>query len=219
MAPKMTISVPLKLEVTATLRADTSASTNSRAPGCCSRLMLGSLPRGRFLGDRREALAPLLLLGRGLADAERDQAACQSSASPASIRFLRAALVHQALPCPPRRIEFRGPRNQLPGEAGADRQDEGRQQEAQLLALQALAGHRAELRADHPAGHQDHRQHDIDVVVLRGMQHRGGRGQEHDLEQRCPDHDIGRHPQQIDHGRDHDEAAAHAHDGRKQAHE
>ena len=35
----MTISIPLKLEVTATLRAETSACTASFAPGCCSRLI------------------------------------------------------------------------------------------------------------------------------------------------------------------------------------
>ena len=217
MAPKMTISVPLKLEVTATLRAETSASTDSRAPGCCSRLMLGSPLRGRLLGDRRWGLAPLLL-GGGLADAKRDQTRADAAPVQPAAGILRARSCIRRSP-PDERIEFGGRRDQLPGEAGADRQDEGRQQEAQLLAFQPLAGHRAELRADHAARHQDHRQHHIDIVVLRGMQHRGGRGQEHDLEQRCADHDVGRHAQQIDHGRDHDEAAAHAHDGRQQADE
>ena len=132
---------------------------------------------------------------------------------------LAPTLAHHALPCRAERVQLRGPRNELPGEPRADRQDEGREQEAQLLALQALAGNRAELRADDAAGHQDHRQHDIDIVVLGGMQHRGRRGQEDDLEQRGPDHDVGRHAQEVDHGRDHDEAAAHAHDGREQAHE
>src|SRR5262245_14205366 len=42
----MTISVPLNDEVTATLQADTSACTDSLAPGCCSRLTSSTLLSG-----------------------------------------------------------------------------------------------------------------------------------------------------------------------------
>src|SRR5262245_2263281 len=45
----MTISVPLKDEVTATLRAETSACTDSLAPGCCSRLISSTLLSGLSL--------------------------------------------------------------------------------------------------------------------------------------------------------------------------
>ena len=56
-------------------------------------------------------------------------------------------------------------------------------------------------------------------LVLHGLQQRGRRHHEHDLEQRGADHDAGRHAQQIDHGRHHDEAAADAHDGCHEADE
>src|SRR5262245_40012637 len=45
----MTISVPLKDDVTATLRAETSACTDSLAPGCCSRLISSTLLSGLSL--------------------------------------------------------------------------------------------------------------------------------------------------------------------------
>ena len=45
----------------------------------------------------------------------------------------------------------------------------------------------------------------------------GEGGHEDDLEERCTDDDLGRHAQKVDHGRHHDEPAAHAHDRGKEA--
>ena len=65
--------------------------------------------------------------------------------------------------------------------------------------------------ADDAADDQQQGQHDIDGIVRRGVQHRGVGRDKDDLEQRSADHDFGRHAQQIDHGRHHDEPAADAH--------
>ena len=51
------------------------------------------------------------------------------------------------------------------------------------------------------------------------MQNGHQTGNENDLEQRCADDDIGRHAQQVDHGRDHDEAAADTHDRGEDTHQ
>ena len=55
------------------------------------------------------------------------------------------------------------------------------------------------------------------VYVKRRMQHGDDGGDEDDLKDRRADHDIGRHAQQIDHRRHHDEAAADAEKGGEQA--
>jgi hypothetical protein len=47
------------------------------------------------------------------------------------------------------------------------------------------------------------------VWLVTACSQRGEAGHEDDLEQRGADHDLGRHPQQVDHGRHHQEAAAH----------
>ena len=59
-------------------------------------------------------------------------------------------------------------------------------------------------------------QHDVDGLVGRGVHDRRVGGDEDDLEQRGADDDVGRHLEQVDQRRHHDEAAADAHDrGRK----
>ena len=117
------------------------------------------------------------------------------------------------------RVDLRRLAHQIPADAQADEQHERGQQEAQLLALEASAGRGPELRADDAADDQQHRQHDIDRLVLHGLQQRRHCRHEDDLEQRGADDDAGRHAQQVDHGRHHDEAAADAHDRRHEADE
>ena len=69
----------------------------------------------------------------------------------------------------------------------ATMQHQGAEQNAQMLALESLAGRRAELRADNAAHEQMRGEHDVDRLVLHGVQHRRDCCNEHDLEQRCAD--------------------------------
>ena len=80
-----------------------------------------------------------------------------------------------------------------------------------MLAADLLARPRAELRAGDAADHQDQRQHRIDQMVGDRVQHGGEHHGHQRQHHRGADHGRGRHPQQIDHDRDQDEAAADAH--------
>ena len=80
-----------------------------------------------------------------------------------------------------------------------------------MLAADLLSRPRAKLRPGHAADHQDQRQHDVDQMVGNGVQQggecHGDQGQHHG----GANHRGGWDPQQIDHDRDQDEAAADAH--------
>src|SRR5215470_6436562 len=83
----MTISVPLKDDVTATLRAETSACTDSLAPGCCSRLISSTLLSGVSLATGGGAGGFLRCASPGLAQTIR--LATRAAAS-AAFAFLPA---------------------------------------------------------------------------------------------------------------------------------
>ena len=73
----------------------------------------------------------------------------------------------------------------------------------------------ANLRADHAADQQGNGQHHIHCLTFDCVHHGGECGDKDDLEQRCSDHHLGWHPQNIDHRRHHDEPATNAHNGRQ----
>ena len=104
-----------------------------------------------------------------------------------------------------------GPDHELDREADADRENQKPEQQPQMFAADFLPGAGAELRAGDAADHQDQRQHGVDQMIgdrmQQGGEHHGDQGQHH----RGADHGRGRHPQQIDHDRHQDEAAADAH--------
>ena len=89
-------------------------------------------------------------------------------------------------------------------------------QTAQMLASEAAAELGADLRADDAADHEQHGQNDIHSLVIDRLENGNVGGNEDDLEQRRSDHHGCRHAEQIDHCRDHDEAAANTHDCRQQ---
>ena len=80
-----------------------------------------------------------------------------------------------------------------------------------MFAADLLAGAGAELRAGHAAHHQDQRQHGVHQMVGDRVQHGGEHHGHQRQHHRSADHGRGRYPQQIDHDRDQDEAAADAH--------
>src|SRR5262245_66631870 len=80
----MTISVPWKLEVTGTVRAETSACTDSLAPGCCSRLISSSGVWGASLATE----------GAGAGFCRRG--ACCAVAAPANRAAVSAAIKERA---------------------------------------------------------------------------------------------------------------------------
>ncbi len=96
MAPKMKISVPLKLEVTAMVRLETVASTNSLAPGCCSRLTSGRLTPGASsatgTGALRFCASALVDAGRQQPDRQHGEEDEDAAAAP--------KLGHQIAPVP-----------------------------------------------------------------------------------------------------------------------
>ncbi len=92
-----------------------------------------------------------------------------------------------------------------------------REQRAQLLAAQLLSGAHAELAADDAADHEQEGKHDVERVIERRVQQGDDGGDEDDLKDRRADDDIGRHAQQIDQRRHHDEAAADAEERGEQA--
>lgn len=69
-----------------------------------------------------------------------------------------------------------------------------------------------------PCGNERHGQNDVDGLRGRGMEKRGEGGHEDDLKERRADHNLRGHAQKVDHRGHHDEAAAHAHDRRQNAH-
>ena len=101
---------------------------------------------------------------------------------------------------------------ELDGEADADREHQQAEQQPQMFAADLLAGAGAELRAGDAADHQDQRQHGVDQMIGDRMQHGGEHHGDQRQHHRGADHGRGRHPQQIDHQRHQDEAAADAHD-------
>src|SRR5262245_33421593 len=82
----MTISVPLKDEVTATLRAETSACTDSLAPGCCSRLISSTLLSGLSLANGGGIVG--FLRCASLGEARTAMTACKSTANTATFAAL-----------------------------------------------------------------------------------------------------------------------------------
>src|SRR5262245_7115972 len=108
----MTISVPLNEDVTATLRAETSACTDSLAPGCCSRLTSSTLLSGVSLATGGGAGGFLRCASPGVASAT------MAAANPASSRALvflpGLAEVKQLLPLwPTGTIDRAGSRHAL----------------------------------------------------------------------------------------------------------
>src|SRR6185295_2063554 len=94
----MTISVPLNDDVTATLRAETSACTDSLAPGCCSRLTSSTLLSGVSLATGGGAGGFLRWASPWVAKATMAPAAA-STASSTALAFLPGwAEVKQLLP-------------------------------------------------------------------------------------------------------------------------
>ncbi len=87
-----------------------------------------------------------------------------------------------------------------------------RQEDAQLLGAEPHREADPDLRPDDPADEQDEGQHHVDGAALGRVHHCGEAGDEEELEDRGADHDLGRHADQVDHRRHHDEAAADAHD-------
>ena len=67
-------------------------------------------------------------------------------------------------------------RHEIVAHTGRDNQHQRREQDAHLLVLQLLAGDRAELRTDDAAGDEDCGEHDVDGLVLDGVQDRRERG-------------------------------------------
>src|SRR5262249_50987910 len=93
----MTISVPLKDEVTATLRAETSACTDSLAPGCCSRFISSTLLSGLSLATGGGIGG--FLRCASLGEARTAMTACKSTANTATFAALPAlAELKQPLP-------------------------------------------------------------------------------------------------------------------------
>ena len=101
-------------------------------------------------------------------------------------------------------------------ETHRNRQHEKGEKRAQLLATQFVPCLRAELSANHAADHQKKGKHHIDGLGCRGVQNRRHGGHEDDLKKRGADNDVGRHLQEVDHRRNHDETAAHPHDRGKE---
>ena len=110
-----------------------------------------------------------------------------------------------------------GPHGEIEYELRRDQQHDHRQERAQFLAAQFRAPARAELRADHTTQEEHGGKHDIDRVVGHRLKHGDRGGHEDDLKQRGAGHHRGRHAEDIDHRRHHDEAAADAHHRREHA--
>ena len=81
------------------------------------------------------------------------------------------------------RIEIGRRRHQVEREFPGDRQYQGREQDAKMIASQYGAGAQAELRANDAAGDQQHSQHDVDRLRGDRLQDGDGGGDEDDLKQ------------------------------------
>src|SRR5262245_30834100 len=115
----MTISVPLKDEVTATLRAETSACTDSLAPGCCSRLTSSTLLSGLSLATSGGSGGFLRCAWPGVA--RTAMAAGNSTASAATFAALTglAEIKHPLPRCPSLQQKKCAPANGSPAPVGA----------------------------------------------------------------------------------------------------
>ena len=102
--------------------------------------------------------------------------------------------------------------DQVQSQLAADQKHHQREKDSQLFSFELGADHSTELRADDPANQEQYRQNHIHCVIGGGMQHSGKCCDKDDLKQRCAHHDFCRHAQQVNHRRNHDETAAHAHD-------
>ena len=192
------------------------------APGCCSRLTSSTWLCGASLATGGGgAAASVGAAACGLGCGERQQAdAERGHQAHGRARLRPCRRIRRLRPPALMRVEVGRRRDQLPGKAQADHQHQRRQQEAQLLGLQPLACDRAELRADHAARPSAARPATTSTVwfceacstVVAAVRNTIWNSE-------VPDHDVGRHAQEIDHRRHHDEAAAHAHDGGQQADE
>src|SRR5688572_19605043 len=128
-------------------------------------------------------------------------------------RAIRRGLCARSASSPDRdREEVERRRDQVVGDLARHRQHHGREQAAEILAAQELAGARPHLRAHDAADDEEDGEDDVDRVRRRRQEQRRHRRHEHDLELRGADDGQGRHAEQVDHGRHHDKAAADAHD-------
>src|SRR5262245_50713721 len=141
------------------------------------------------------------------------------AAAPADVSR-RARMSAFLISCPPRRhdaVELGWGQQEIEQETDGNGEHYDRKQGAQLLGAELLPGSYPELPANDAAGGEDERKHDVEGLRKTGVEDAHQGGDEDDLKDRRADHDVGRHAQEVDHRRHHDEAAAHAEKGGEQA--
>lgn len=107
--------------------------------------------------------------------------------------------------------------NQVGHHFSRDQQDQGGQQDHQLLAAQQPAHARAGLGSHGRTERQGQNQDQI-YGLIGGRLHVGDScAQKEDLKQAGAHRFVRGHAEQVNHHGDHDESAAHAHDGREHA--
>src|SRR5215467_5906620 len=90
-------------------------------------------------------------------------------------------------------VKLRRCQNEIEQEADGDGEHHERKKRAQLLAAKFLPRPRPKLTADDAAGGEDQPKNDIEGLRETGVEHAHHGGDEDDLEERCADHNIGRH--------------------------
>ena len=71
----------------------------------------------------------------------------------------------------------------------------------------------------HAADEQQQRENHVDRLIDRGLQERRIGSDKDDLEEGCANDHLGRHTEKVNHGGDHNETAADAHDGGEDTHQ